>query len=113
MSSNSTDLMNGFPVILKCPTITTNNSTPTVENSIKPEKGTTDEDVISVYNAKLSHAVTLPTNMDMMGCRSQARENGSRSSPQLAEIYANFTSVGYVNTIAIPKTPVATTESEK
>ncbi|OXA54300.1 hypothetical protein Fcan01_11278 [Folsomia candida] len=66
--SNSTDWTNGFAIILNGPTITTNNSTPTAAKSIKIEYETTVDDVIRVYNAKLSHAVTLPTNMDMMGC---------------------------------------------
>lgn len=67
--NNSTDFMNGFAITLNGPTIVTSKSTATVENKIATGIGTTDEEIITVYNAKHSHIVTAPINMDIMGCR--------------------------------------------
>lgn len=66
--NNCMDLINGSAIILKGPTIKINKSNATVPNSIEAGSGTIDADVISVYSAKLSQAVTLQINMDMMGC---------------------------------------------
>ncbi|OXA38172.1 hypothetical protein Fcan01_26967 [Folsomia candida] len=66
--SSLTDLKYGFDIILKRPTITISKLTATPAKKIKTGKGTTNVDITKIYKAKLSHTVTLATNIGIIGC---------------------------------------------
>lgn len=67
--SNSTDVIYGFAMTFKGPTIRMNNSKASTQKKSRTGSGTELAEVMRMYNAKLSHLVIPPTKTGMAGWR--------------------------------------------